>query len=217
MTFEVRLFADDGTVVEQRFTLERDDAGRSRVVYHPQVTTENGEAVPVEYRFLDGEVTYRATPPLKPSQNADRGSDVLAVAGVLPHDDAPRKVLLMLADPHVIGPDCEAGPAPADAAALADSLRSNPDLEATAPVPVTIGGTPALQMDVSLVPGLRCSLFFPHVPWGVGHRARLSLLDLPEGSEAKVLALVTITDEDSFKPVVAAAAPIEHSIEIHAP
>ena len=72
MRFDVRLFADGGnTVVEQVFWLERDERGRLRLWYDPQPggpgTTENGIAVPVEYGFLDGEVTYRAAYPLKPS------------------------------------------------------------------------------------------------------------------------------------------------------
>ena len=40
------------------------------------------------------------------------------------------------------------GPGPGDPEALAQSLRSDPDLEATEPVPVRIAGIEALQMDV---------------------------------------------------------------------
>jgi hypothetical protein len=48
-------------------------------------------------------------------------------------------------------------------------------------------------------------------------RARLYLIDLPEGSQSQVLAIVTITDEDSFEGVVAAATPIVESIEFVRP
>ena len=228
MRFVVRLFAENGqTVVEQFFSLERGDTGRLRydrgrlrLVYDSEGaagpgpgTTENGKAIPLEYRFLDGTVTYRATHPLKPHDMGDR----LAIAGLLPDDDAPRQVLVLLADPRPIGPDCEAGPAPADAEALARSIASDPYFDATAPVAVTIGGISALQIDVVRASGPNgcASLLLQHVPW-VGHtRARLYLLDLPGGS-ARVLAIATITDDDSFETVLEFAAPVVDSIEFHA-
>ncbi len=230
MRFVVRLFAEDGqTVVEQFFSLERGDTGRLRydtgrlrLVYEGAAgpgpgpgTTENGRAVPVEYRFLDGTVTYRAPHPLKPHDRGDR----LAIAGTLPDDDAPRQVLVLLADPRPIRPDCGAGPAPNDADALARSIASDPDFDATAPVEVTVGGVPALQVDVVLAPGPSgCAPFLlQHAPFGMGQRrARLYLLDLPGGS-ARVLAIATITDDDSFETVLEFAAPVVDSIEFHAP
>ena len=57
------------------------------------------EPVPAEYGFLDGVVTYRAADPLAPSQDGYGDEDRLAIVGLLPDDDAPRRVLLMLADP----------------------------------------------------------------------------------------------------------------------
>ena len=215
MQFKARLFAENGaTVVEQVFSLERDEAGRPRLVYDLQPTTENGKAVPVEYGFLDGAVTYRAAEPLEPSQDGFRDRDRLAIDGLLPDDDAPRRIVLMLADPRPIGPDCVEAPAPADAEALARSIGSDPDFEATAPVAVNIGGIPALRMDVVLSPGASCRLFLEHAPFGRLDRARLYLVDLPGGS-ARVLAIATITDEDSFETVLEWAAPIVDSIEFH--
>jgi len=230
MQFEVRLFAQgDDTVVEQVFSLERDETGRMRPVYNfEHATTQNGMAVPVEYGFLDGEVTYRAASPLEPSDDGYREWDRLAIVGLLPDDDAPRRVLLFLADPRPIGPDCVEAPAPADAEALARSIGSDPDFEATAPVEVTIGGTPALQMDVVLARGASsCSwsepgipsesspLLLKHAPMFLGHdRARLYLVDLPGGS-VRVLTMAMITDEDSFETVLPWAASIVDSIEIH--
>jgi len=228
----VRLFArNDDTVVEQRFALERDEAGRLRLVYDfssdSPATTENGEPVPVEYGFLDGVVTYRAAAPLGPSQDGYRDRDRLAITGLLPDDDAPRRVLLMLADPRPIGPGCVEAPAPADAEALARSIGSDPDFVTTAPVAVTIAGLPALQLDVALAPGARpCPwsepevsgtnpLLLAHAPFMGVNRARLYLLDLPGGSGASVLALVTISDDDSLETVLEWAAPVVGSIEIH--
>ena len=228
MQFEVRLFAQDGdTVVEQIFSVDRDGTGRARVVFDFKPTTENGKPAPVEYGFLDGEVTYRAAYPLEPSQDGYRGRDRLAIDGILPDDDAPRRVLVFLADPRPIGPGCVEAPTPADAEALARTIGSDRDVEATAPVAVTIGGTPALQMDVVLAPGASsCSSetgvsgwspLLRDLPFAIGQdRARLSLVDVPGGS-ARVLAIVTITDEDSFEAVVASAAPIVDSIEFHTP
>jgi len=238
MQLEVRLFAENGeTVVEQVFSLERDETGRLRLVYdfEPEgpdgpvlATTENGKAVPVEYGFLDGLVTFRATYPLEPSQDGYREWDRLAIVGLLPDDDAPRRVVVFLADPRPIGPGCAVAPAPADAEAMARSIGSDPDFDATAPVAVTIGGRSALQMDVVLAPGASsCSwsepevsgsspLLLEHAPFGGLDRARLYLLDLPGGSEARVLAIATITDEDSFATVLGFAAPIVDSIEFRA-
>ncbi len=234
---KVRLSAERGaTVVEQRFTVERDESGRLRLVYDflPSgpggsvvTTTENGKAVPVTYGFLDGTVTYRAADPLEPSQDGFRDQDRLAIDGLLPDDDAPRRVLLFLADPWPTGSSCVEGPAPADAEALARSIGSDPDLEATTPVAVTIGGSPALQMDVvrgasscpfsQPEPSGTGSFLLNHAPFGVrGNRARLWLLDLP-GGPARVLVVAMITDDDSFEPVLAFAEPVVNSIELHTP
>ena len=225
MQFEVRLFADGGkTLVEQRFWMERDESGRVRLDYaRDSGTTENGKAVPVEYSLLDGEVTYRAAAPLAPS--TDEYRDV-AIEGLVPDDFA---LLLMLADPTPFAPgSCVEAPAPADAEALARIIGSDAKWEATAPEDVTIGGIPALRMDVVLAPGATiCSWsegdisesgpLLKYARFEMKDRARLYLVDLPEGSQARVLAIVTITDEDSFETVREAAAPIIDSIKFHAP
>ena len=220
MQVEVRLFADDDkTVVEQRFWLERDEAGRLRVVYRFEPGTEDGKSVRVTYGFLDGVVTYRADLPLSASQDGFRAADRLAVDGLLPNDDAPRRVAVFLADPRAIGPDCTEAAPSADAQTLAARIRANPTFEAAVPAAITVGGIPALQMDVVLAPEAgRCSApLFTHAAFHVGaDRARITLLDLPAGSDARVLAIVTITDEDSFETVTGYADRIVGSIEIHA-
>ena len=232
---EVRLFAENGDVVEQRFSLERDEAGRLRLVYDfepsgPEgpilATTEDGNAVPVEYGFLDGEVTYRATYPAQPDQeNWVGGPDRAPIVG-LPFHKRNLTLLLLLADPRPIGPGCEEAPAPADAEALARSLRSDSDLEATAPVPVTIGGASALQMDVLLAPdATECPyeltyisgtapLLVKQTPIPEEQLVRLYLVDLPEGGSARVLAIV-IPSAD-VEGALELAAPIVDSIEFHA-
>src|SRR4029079_17833956 len=203
-----------------------DDSDRIRLVYdfgegygsEGPGTTENGKAVPLQYSFLDGEVTYRAASPLGASHDeGDNEPDRLTIVGVLPGDDAPRRVLLVLADPRrTIGPGCVEGPAPTNAEALAQSIQSDPDLEVTTPVAVTIGGTSALQMDVLVAPGAS------PCPWPLEDTrisreslTRLYLVDLPGGSTARVLALAISADDDSFQTVFEYAAPILDSIEFH--
>ena len=135
----------------------------------------------------------------------------------------------MLADPTPFVPgSCVEAPAPADAEALARIIGSDAKWDATAPKDVTIGGIPALRMDVVLAPGATiCSWsegdisesgpLLKYARFEMKDRARLYLVDLPEGSQARVLAIVTITDEDSFETVLEAAAPIIDSIKFHAP
>ena len=54
-------------MVEQSFVVVRQENGRLGLVYGspsaPIPTTENGQAVPVPYSMLDGEVTIAAAPP----------------------------------------------------------------------------------------------------------------------------------------------------------
>jgi hypothetical protein len=217
MWVKVRFLAEGGaTVVEQVFSLQRDQAGGLRLVYDPagDPTTENGQPVPVKYGFLDGAVTYRAAYPLEPSQDGYRQWDRLAIEGLLPDDDAPRRILTFLADPRPIGTGCAGTPGAADAEELARSIRSDPDFEATAQVAVTIGGRSAVQIDGVAAFATSCGVRL--YPAG-GTRARVYLLDLPGGSQARVLAIAIVTDRDSFEPVLESAAPIMDSIEFHSP
>jgi hypothetical protein len=228
MAAEVTLFAEDGeTVVEQAFSLERDDADRLRLVYDfvldggakpAPATTENGDDAPVEFGFLDGQVTYRATFPVGPHENLYLWKQ--------------RRLLLFLADPRPIGPGCEEGPAPADAEALAESIGFDSDLEAGAPVPVTIGGISALQIDVVMArDAISCPWQLPNTSSSTpllldrapffavygADRARVYLLDLPPGGSARVLAIAVMSDEDSFERTLSVTAPIVDSIEFRAP
>ena len=68
---------------------------------------------------------------------------------------------MLVADPLPVGKGCEHGPAPADAEALALSIRSDPDLEATEPVVVSVGGIDALRMDVVAATGASLCLAVP--------------------------------------------------------
>ena len=221
--FKVRLFAEDGTVVEQSFVAVRQEDGRLGLVYGSQTgdtrisTTENGQAVPVPYRFLDGEVTFAAAPPW--------GDTVLEptwtiLGGVGRGSASQFTMFMMVADP-LTGTGCEAGPAPADAEALVRSIRSNPDLETTAPVAASVGGIDALRIDV-LAPGQLevgdCApMVLEHLYLGQDDRAILYLLDLPEGLSARILAIAIAAADSEFELVVEAAGPILDSFEVHAP
>jgi hypothetical protein len=103
-----------------------------------------------------------------------------------------------MADPLMVQTGCQAGPAPADAdaEAVAGSIRSNPDLESTAPVAVSVGGIDALRMDVVAAPGAGvCDMSMELAERAVQllptDRMRLYLLDLLGGS-ARTLAIALI-------------------------
>ena len=223
MRFKVRLFTEnDETVVEQWFSLERDGAGsrRLRVVFHFQPTTENGRAVPVDLR-LPGR--HRDLPHGIPAR-AEPGRVSASVTGspstaCSPTTTRPAGSPCSWRTLDRSGRTAWKGRPRPTPMTWRKRILSDPDLEVTAPVAVTIGGRSALQVDVVLVSGsTNCSLVLTNAPFPIGSdRARLFLVDLPAGSGARVLAIATITDADSFETVLGFATPIVDSIEIHAP
>jgi hypothetical protein len=214
--FEVRLFAEDGqTGVEQSFTLERDGAGHWGLEAGSE-TLENGQALPILYGILGGEVTFLADHPwdgglFGPSFEIN-GEPADAS---LFHAEGYMRVL---ADPLPVK-GCQEGPAPADAPALAQSILSNDDFEATTPVATTIGGAPALRMDLVMTAGPLCSelprSYLTSAWFDAGDRIRLYLVDLPDGSSADILAVAIGAPESHFETVVEQAAPILDSFEFH--
>ena len=217
--FDVRLFAeDDQTVVVQSFTLGRDGTGRWGLEPNSDIF-ENGKALPSLHDILGGEVTFYADDtwdgsffgPTFETNGEPADASIFHAEGYMQ----------VLADPLPLAGDCQEGPPPANAEALAQSILSDPDFETTAPMAMTVGGAPALQMDVVNTAGLgvcegslrsavsRSSL-------EPGSRMRLYLVDLPGGS-ARILSIAINASESSFESVVEAAAPIIDSIEFHAP
>jgi hypothetical protein len=179
-------------------------------------TTEDGQSVPVPYRFLDGEVTFAAAPPW--SGTSEDGTSI-TLGGVGRGSAVQFTMFTVAADP-LTGVGCGAGPAAADAEALVRSIRTNPDLEATAPVPASVGGIDALQMDVVAPGQLDVGDCMPMVlegVWAGEDTVRLYLLDLPEGISARVLAIAISALDSEFEHVVEAAAPILDSFEFHVP
>ena len=253
--FKVRLFAGD-TVVEQlvfagpdssRLNYQRDGFGTEI-----PPTTENGQPVAMLYTYFDGSLTLQAAHPWVfsgPNTSAQPFWMRLIPEGpgVLPTTDAGERQdwdrLVLMADPVLVG-DCEPGPDPADAAALAESIRSDPDLGATAPVAVSVGGAPALMMDVRIAAGTTISvpadaegnlcnngvlsLVFDQnaaiytgngvlTGQATGDWMRLYLFDAPEGSSMRILAIRIVAPESRFERAVDAAAPVIDSIEFHVP
>jgi hypothetical protein len=224
MEYKVRLFAEGGkTVVEQPFLVYRIGAGDleldygSLTTYRP-VTTENGQPVALPYEFLDGEVTFEAAPPW---DHSIAGWEISPTMTTLRDNHDGR--LAVLADPRPIETGCVRGPVPRDAEALARSLRSDPDLEATEAVTAEIGGVQALRMDaVAATSGNLCDeVGVPEVVSGgtatglePEQRMRLYLLDYPAES-ARVLAIAIAAPEERFQRVLESAAPIVESFRFH--
>jgi len=229
--FKVRLFAEDGIVVEQHFVVFRQENGRLGLVYGSAdeygdpPTIENGQAL---YSVLDGEVTFAAASPWRAGLE---GRTSMKLEFGCKGTGFCSDNVVVAADPLMVDTGCEGGGGPAAAEALARSLRSNTDLVATAPVAVSIGGVDALQIDVAAAPGAgvcdpRLVLANLHVTLLRTDRMRLYLVDLPGGS-ARVLAIAVIARDPSggevevsqqdFEQLVEAATPIVESIEFHTP
>jgi hypothetical protein len=184
-----------------------------------EITSTSPAAEP--YTILDGEVTLFAAPPWR--------EDLLF--GPWHLGDGSDADLYVLADPRPVETGCRKAPAPADAEALAQSIRSDPDLEATAPVVASVGGVGALSMDVVAAPRASVCDWWD-APLGVTltgvdqawasvelrgrHQMRLYLLDLPKGLSGQILAIAIVTPETRFEQVVESAAPIVDSFEFHA-
>jgi hypothetical protein len=251
MAFKVRLFAGD-TVVEQLFFTPAD--GRLALEYQQDgygtdiaPTTEDGQPVAVPYNFFDGEVTLRAAHPwVFHAAGLNRFFDLIPEGpGVGPTTDGGQRIdwdhLVLMADPAPVGTACLAAPGPADAEALAESIRSDPDLEATAPLAVSAGGAEALMMDVVIAAGGSVCDALPVWNLGgdpgvvvvedigigtvdrmalglsTGDRMRLYLFDVPEGLSMRTLAVAIIGPVSRFERVVEAAWPVVDSIEFHTP
>lgn len=232
MAFKVRLFARD-TVVEQLFFTPPD--GRLGLEYVDNgfgtdiaPTTEDGKPLAIPRNYFDGEVTLRAAHPWV--FGGIYAALIPEGPGVRPTTDGGDRQhwdkLWLLADPVPVGTGCQAGPAPADAAALAESIRSDPDLEATAPVAVNVRGARALTMDVMIAAGASICQYFGRpealtneqgdlldINLQTGRRMRLYLFDVPEGSSMRMLAIAIVAPESTFERAVEAAAPVVDSLE----
>ena len=101
---------------------------------------------------------------------------------------------------------------------------------------VIVAGAPALRLDLTLAPGAsRCpdgdgrssvlmSLSphpYPGAEWrpalDAASRMRLYLVDLPEGSSMRFLAIAIVAPQSRFEHVTEAATPIVESVRFRAP
>jgi hypothetical protein len=205
--FVVRLFADGGeTVVEQPISLNEEG-----LYVDAAETTENGRPLVVTYSFFDGKVTFAAADPWKVF------GGLVDWGGLSMGDFWNSKEGIELVA-------CAPGPAPENAQALAQSIKSKPDHEATAQAHVRLGGMEGLVMDVTIAGEMNvCGVSFPSPEVVTGHtlhegiRMRLYLLDLPKGSATRNLVISIAAPEARFDAVIEAASPVIESIEVHAP
>jgi hypothetical protein len=204
--FKIRLFAEDGTVVEQEIYSHWDggaSVGIEGGLGMASTTTEDGQPVPMLFAQFDGEVTYSSPSPY----SMDVGDDGL----------------IDFTDPAVFWSECARGPVPADAAAFAQAVIADPNFETTAPVAARVGGVEAVAIDVALSPTSRvCPAYRTDAQRWIhalepGKRLRLFLVDLPEGMSMRTLAITVMAPVARFDDVVADATPIIDSIEFHAP
>lgn len=213
LEFDVRLLADGGeTVVEQPFNWSG-----SRLDHDVTETKENGQPVGVPFAFFDGEVLLTAAKPWV--GGFERNSLDLGD----PLDLRDQEAIVLVGDPLPVATGCAIGPTPVDADALARSLESDPDLQVTAPVAVSVGGIDALTMDIVLAPeadDCDAALRLRDDPytrrWGPldrGSHMRLYLFDMPEGSSMRILAIAIVAPEARFDAVIEAATPVMDSIE----
>lgn len=233
--FRVRLFAGD-TVVEQLFFTTPD--GGEGLAYQSDgfgtdiaSTTEDGQPIGATYTYFEGDVTVDASHPWMFHEGWAGGR--LIPEGATPTTDGGERndwdALVLVADPVPIETGCQTGSRPADADALVESLRSDADLEATAPVAVSVGGAEALMMDVVIAAGAsvcddvflrglaRPTQVVEGLPLAAGDRMRLYVVDVPSGLSMRTLAIAVVAPESRFESAVEAAAPVVDSIEFHAP
>ncbi len=180
-----------------------------------------GGSAPTPYRFLDGAVTFAATDP--PWRLATLDPDMILHGG-------DYNGIRFLADPRPVGTGCEVSPAAADAESMAAIVRSDPDIQASDPVPVRISGTDGVQMDVAAAPGASlcaqsgATLFkvagISPGSWGAylglnsRWKYRLYLLDVPGSS--RIVAIVVFAPDRLFDGLMQAAAPVLGSLHFHA-
>jgi DNA-binding CsgD family transcriptional regulator len=229
--FKVRLFAGE-TVVEQLVFIGPDgplEVGYMGDGFGTDIapTTEDGQPVAAPHETFDGEVTVHIAHPWVSFYG--RGTIQLVPEGMGPTTDGGQRHgwnhLVLMADPARFGRDCPIGPGPTDAEALAESIRSDPDLAATAPVVVGARGAEGLMMDVVSTAGANADcgglagdgnlLARENVSLATGGRVRLYLFDAPEGSSMRTLAIAIKVPESRWQTAVDAAAAV--SVEFHAP
>jgi hypothetical protein len=203
------------------------------VAWHRGATPENGADTTTECEMepqagspgtcsmLGGEVTFHADRPWGDHVESYLDPRIFWLIGQ--PDEASIEIL---ANPKSQA-SCGTSPGvPASAEELVRAIRSNPDLDATAPVAERVGGIDALRLDVAAVPGASTcpsgrvpvvSVYNRESAWGgidPGDLGRLYILNLP-GGYARALVIKITAPEAAFEQTVAAAEPVVDSFEFH--
>jgi Tol biopolymer transport system component len=185
-------------------------------------STEAGVDGPGSFSILHGEVTFRTAGFWTDHAEAYIDPRLFFLIG---SGDAEMTILVNPLPPE----NCDSLRVPPSAEELVQAIRSNPDLDATAPVSERVGGIDALRMDVVAAPGASvgpCTadesvdvVYVPGRPWGnvgLSELGRLYVLDLPGGS-ARTLAIWIVAPEEAvFEQALEATAPLLESFEFHA-
>jgi hypothetical protein len=187
-------------------------------------STVAGADGPGTYAMLYGEVTFRAVDPWNDHAEAYIDPRLFFLIGP---GNEPEASITILVNPLPPDTPCDSLRAPPSAEELVQAIRSNPDLEATAPITESVGGIDALRMDVAAAGGASigpCSassvdvVYVPGRPWGgvePGDLGRLYVLDLPGGSARTLAILITAREAALFDRAVEAAAPVLESFQFH--
>ena len=256
--YKVRLFAGD-TVVEQLFFWPNGEV--AGLVYEPNgygtdiaPTTEDGKPLALEFQVFNGALTLHVAHPWIMSDRAfiPFGRLIPAGQGIPPTTDGGERndwdQIFFMADPKWVGTSCQPadpGDAEAHAQALAASIRADPNLVATTPVPVTAGTYEGLMLDVKVPAGADLcwnvndagdtsddpGVLYPLVDMNAGYDVgdgharghasgewmRLYLFDVPATSGMQWLAIAVVAPESTFQRAVDAAQPIVDSIQVNTP
>ena len=191
-------------------------AGRSTV----------GGVGPGTFAMLHGEVTFRAAEPW--NNHFDSGLDPRLFFLTGPGGEREPAGMEILVNPLPPDTPCDSLRVPPSAAELVQAIRSDPDLEATAPVTERVGGIDALRMDVVAAPGASIApcggvrVPVVSVPgrgaWGgvgLGDLGRLYVLDLPGGSARALAIWITAPEAALFERALDTAPPVLDSFEFH--
>ncbi len=203
------------------------------VAWHRGTTSENPASTTTECKaepqanspgtcsMLGGEVSFRADRPW--GDHAESYLDPRIFWLIGQPDEASIEVL---ANPKAQA-SCDAFlDVPASAEELVGAIRSNPGIDATAPVAERIGGVYALRLDVTAVPGASTcvsgnipvvSVYNREPAWGTLHsgiRGRLYVL-APPGGSVRTLVIMITAPEGIFEQTVEAAVPVVESFQFH--
>jgi hypothetical protein len=190
-------------------------------------STEAGVDGPGTFAILHGEVTFRAAEPWNGHVDSYIDPRLFFLTG--PGGERSYAGMEILVNPLPPQTPCDSLGVPPSAEQLVEAIRSNPDLEATAPITERVGGVDALRMDVVAAPGAsitpcdRTGVPVVSVPgrgaWGdvgLDRLGRFYVLDLPGGSARTLAILITAPEGALFERAIEAAAPVLDSFEFHA-